>query len=279
MFSVSKVQASSSANDKVHSAEADIESNRVQLFKCMMVLKARDIEPSDEAHEILEKYFNEINRRSVVIREAIYKLIMENGNELGQTKVDDYKVKASRMESTVKGHEDSARRVYSCKVDPNVQSSYFSTTSTRSTLQLELLKSQIRILERQEMERLETLKETETKQAIAEANKNQQNCDVNEENDSEDITDQVFDEEDVEGIETMVYVINESLNVSDLVEDKSKNSSQVDTNKEVHNCVAKGFSSDKEKEFTKDVLVEKVYDEVQTKEKGSLSNCNDCAMM
>ena len=148
MFSVSKVQASSSANDKVHSAEADIESNRVQLFKCMMVLKARDIEPSDEAHEILEKYFNEINRRSVVIREAIYKLIMENGNELGQTKVDDYKVKASRMESTVKGHEDSARRVYSCKV-ANVPSIYFSTTHARSTLQLELLKSQIRINERQ----------------------------------------------------------------------------------------------------------------------------------
>ena len=83
------------------------------------------------------------------------------------------------MESTVKGHEDSARRVYSYKVAPNVQNSYFST---RSTLQLELLKSQIRILERQEMERLETLKETETKQAIAEANKNQQNCDVLQEN-------------------------------------------------------------------------------------------------
>ena len=43
--------------------------------------------------------------------------------------------------------------------------------------------------------------------------------------------------------------------------------------------MAKGFSSDKEKEFTKDVLVEKVYDKVQTKEKGSLSNCNDCALM
>ena len=43
MFSVSQVQASSSANDKVHSAEADIESNRVQLFKCMMMLKFRDI--------------------------------------------------------------------------------------------------------------------------------------------------------------------------------------------------------------------------------------------
>ena len=125
----------------------------------------------------------------------------------------------------------------------------------------------------------ETLKEIEIKQAFAEA-KNQQSSDVPEENDSEDITDsKVFDKEDVEGIETMVYVINESLNVSDLVEDKSKNSSQVDTNKEVHNCVAKGFSSDKEKEFTKEVLVEKVYDEVQTKEKGSLSNCYDCAMM
>ena len=40
--------------------------------------------------------------------------------------------------------------------------------------------------------------------------------------------------------------------------------------------MAKGFSSHKEKEVTKDVFVEKVYDEVQTEERGSLSNCNDC---
>ena len=170
--------------------------------------------------------------------------------------------------------------------------SSLNSQATSSSFHAEILDlwKQIAILEAEKAEREvqevekvvkenETLKEIETKQALAEA-KNQQSRDVPEENDSEDITDsKVFDKEDVEGIETMVYVINESLNVSDLVEDKSKNSSQVDTNKEVHNCVAKGFSSDKEKEFTKDVLVEKVYDEVQTKEKGSLSNCNDCAMM
>ena len=72
-------------------------------------------------------------------------------------------------------------------------------------------------------------------------------------------------------------MINESLNISDFVEDMSKNSNHVDTNKEVHNCVAKGFSSDKEKDFTKDVA-EKV-DEVQNKGRENLSNCNDCAMM
>ena len=198
MFSVSQVQASSSAiNDEVHSSEADIESNRVQLFKCMTVLKFRDIEhieQSEEANNVLEKYFNKINERSDVIQEAIDNLIVEYGNELGQTKVDDWKIKACRMDSTVKGHQDTARLVYSREVIPNVRSSYFSTTSTRSTLQLELLKTQIRILEKQEMEELETLKETETKQAPVEA-KIQQSSDVHLENDSEDITEEVFDAE------------------------------------------------------------------------------------
>jgi len=60
------------------------------------------------------------------------------------------------------------------------------------------------------------------KQAIAEA-KNQQNCDVLEETDSKDNTDEVFDKDDVEGIETKDIVINELLNVSYFVEDKSKN--------------------------------------------------------
>ena len=70
------------------------------------------------------------------------------------------------------------------------------------------------------MSKVKTDQESHTKQAIAEANKNQQNCDVLEENDSEDITDsKVFDKEDVEGIETMVYVINKSLNISDIAED------------------------------------------------------------
>ena len=86
----------------------------------------------------------------------------------------------------------------------------------------------------------ETLKEIETKQALAEA-KNKQSSDVPEENDSEDITDEVFNEDDVEGIETKDIVINESLNVVDFVEDKSKNTNDVDTNEEVHNCVEKGF--------------------------------------
>ena len=123
MLSVSKAQASSSANDKVQSAEAVVESEIGHLYKCMIVLKSRDIEPSEEAEEILEKYFNKIHRRSVVIQEAIDNLIVEYGNELGQTKVDDWKIKACRMDSTVKGHQDTARLVYSRKVIPNVQSS------------------------------------------------------------------------------------------------------------------------------------------------------------
>ena len=80
MFSVSQVQASSSAiNDKVHSAEADIKSNLLQLFKCMSRLKPRDIEieQSEEANDVLEKYFNKINERSDVIQEAIDNLIVE----------------------------------------------------------------------------------------------------------------------------------------------------------------------------------------------------------
>ena len=72
MFSVSQVQASSSANiDEVYSAEAKVELGIVQLYKCMTVLKSRDIVPSEEANEILEKYFNEIKKRSDVIQEAI----------------------------------------------------------------------------------------------------------------------------------------------------------------------------------------------------------------
>ena len=69
-------------------------------------------------------------------------------------------------------------------------------------------------------------------------------------------------------------MINESLNVVDFVEDKSKNTNDVDTNKEVHNCVAKGFSNVK-KEFTED-KVEKVNYEVRTEKEENLSNCNDC---
>ena len=92
--------------------------------------------PSKEAHEILEKYFNEINKRSDIIQEAIDKLIMEYGNELGQIKFDDWKIKASRIKSTVKGGEDTARRVYSYKVSLKKPDSYFSSTPARSTLQL-----------------------------------------------------------------------------------------------------------------------------------------------
>ena len=100
--------------------------------------------PSEEAHEILEKYFNEVNKRSDVIREAIDELIMEYGNELGQIKVDDWKTKASKMKSTVKGGEDTARRVYSYKVSLKKPDSYFSSTPARSTLQLKLLEKEIR---------------------------------------------------------------------------------------------------------------------------------------
>ena len=108
MLSVSKVLVSSSAaNDKVRSAEAEVESKILHLYKCMIVLESRDIEPSKEANDILEEYFNEINKRSDIIQEAIYELIMEHCNELGQTKVDDWKIKACSIDSTVKGHQES----------------------------------------------------------------------------------------------------------------------------------------------------------------------------
>ena len=58
-------------------------------------------------------------------------------------------------------------------------------------MQLELLETEIRILEKQEIERRETLKETENKKATSEAKK-QQNSDVPKENYSEDITLKAF---------------------------------------------------------------------------------------
>ena len=59
-------------------------------------------------------------------------------------------------------------------------------------MQLELLETEIRILEKQEIERLETLKETETKKAIIAVAKIKQNSDVPKENYSEEITLKAF---------------------------------------------------------------------------------------
>ena len=165
---------------------------------------------------------------------------MEYGNELGQIKVDDWKMEASKIKSTVKGVEDTARRVYSHKVGLKIPDSYFSSTPARSILQLELLEMQIRILEKQEIGRLEALKETETKKAIIAVAKNKQNSDVPKENDSEDITIEAFN------------LVEELKKLKKLRKSKLK--------KKVHENVAEEH-------------------EVQTEKEENLPKCIDCEML
>ena len=173
--------------------------------------------------KLVDPHLTKLDREVSELIESINSLLLTKGSVLEEKRKSQWRSLQASLDRDTKDYALRMRQ----RAD-QVKSS-LNSQATSSSFHAEILDlwKQIAILEAEKAEREvqevekvvkenETLKEIETKQALAEA-KNQQSSDGPEENDSEDINDsKVFDKEDVKGIETMVYVINESLNVSDL---------------------------------------------------------------